>query len=203
MAQQAKVEQERAIRRRGAILDAAIRLLVRSGMAAVSHRSVAAEAGVALGAIRYYYETREALLLACVDRLDQDRSASAQAAIQEARERRPGREDLARLLLLACDGPRLDDDALRGTIGWVADCGRESPALSDRLVQLRHGVDRQVRELLDGGGHADISATLVAAVIDGSVFTSTAERKIGIAGIAIADVTEFLTLASASRPQGR
>lgn len=69
--------------RRSAILKAAISLVLRSGMGAVSHRVVAAEAGVPLGATRYYFGGREELLLACVNDLDVARSRAADDAIHQ------------------------------------------------------------------------------------------------------------------------
>ncbi|MEM7413288.1 MAG: TetR family transcriptional regulator [Myxococcota bacterium] len=48
--------------RRETILDAALGLIARQGFAAVSHRRVAAAAGVPLGSTTYYFESREHLL---------------------------------------------------------------------------------------------------------------------------------------------
>lgn len=188
-----RAEQDRAVRRRAAILDAAVRVMARSGMGALSHRQAAAEAGVPLGAIRYYFDTREALLLACVEALDAARSTAAEDAIEAAAEvaDHPA-EELGRLLLLAYYGPDLDDAALRGTIGWVTDCARESPALSDRLAQLRDGVDDELRRLLDAAGHSRVPARLAGMVIDGAVFTATVEARPGIADHAIAAFCELV-----------
>ena len=48
--------------RRAEILDAALRLIAESGVDAVTHRRVAAAAGVPLGSTTYYFESREHLL---------------------------------------------------------------------------------------------------------------------------------------------
>ncbi len=48
--------------RRVEILDAALRLIVESGVDAVTHRRVAAAAGVPLGSTTYYFDSREHLL---------------------------------------------------------------------------------------------------------------------------------------------
>jgi TetR/AcrR family transcriptional regulator, regulator of biofilm formation and stress response len=48
--------------RREQILEAALRVIGRSGRQAVTHRSVAEEAGVPLGSTTYYFESRDDLL---------------------------------------------------------------------------------------------------------------------------------------------
>lgn len=189
-----RAEQERSLRRRTEILNAAILLLTRSGMNGVTHRSVAAEAGASLGSIRYYFESREALLLACIDRIDTLRAETARTAISYAAAHRLDSIEAARLALLVYDGPELDDGSLRGMIGWVADCARESLGLSDRLGVLRRGLDADLRDLLDAAGYAAVSTRLAAAVIDGAVFTATAEARVGIADLVIADLVELFEL---------
>ncbi|MBZ6083646.1 TetR family transcriptional regulator [Streptomyces olivaceus] len=187
-------EQERAVRRRNAILDAATRLLL-SGTSAITHRAVAADADVPLGAIRYYYDTRESLLLACIEHFDTTRSEAARGAIMAARDTPLERAEAARLALITYNGPALDDDALRGMIGWVADCARESPAISERLVTLREILDRDLRALLDAAGYAHVPTRLASAVIDGAIFAATAERRSGIAEMAICDLSNLLAVA--------
>jgi AcrR family transcriptional regulator len=58
--------------RHDAILDAALRLVARGGPRAVTHRAVAAEAGVPLAATTYYFASRDDLigqtLLRCAER---------------------------------------------------------------------------------------------------------------------------------------
>src|SRR5688500_5437435 len=48
--------------RRDAIIQAAVDLIAREGLAAVSHRTVAREAGVPLGATTYYFASKTELL---------------------------------------------------------------------------------------------------------------------------------------------
>ena len=59
---QARPRQARAERTRRKILEAARRLLAEGGNAAVTHRAVAEEAGVSLGATTYYFESKRDLL---------------------------------------------------------------------------------------------------------------------------------------------
>jgi DNA-binding transcriptional regulator YbjK len=53
----------RGAARRRSIVEAALALLGRGGSGAVTHRSVAAEAGVPLAATTYYFETKDELVL--------------------------------------------------------------------------------------------------------------------------------------------
>ena len=48
--------------RHAAILQATVRILVRDGLAAVTHRAVAREADVPLAATTYYFSSKEELL---------------------------------------------------------------------------------------------------------------------------------------------
>ncbi|MTE17674.1 hypothetical protein F0L17_00710 [Streptomyces sp. TRM43335] len=93
-------------------------------------------------------------------------------------------------------GPRLDDGTPAGTIARVIACAHESEPLSLYLARLREHVDRQLRELLDVCAHSQAPVERVAAVMDGMILASTAERRSGIATIAIRDVAKTLTLAT-------
>lgn len=52
----------RGVERRGLILEAALRVAAREGVGAVTHRSVAKEAGVSLRATTYYFETKQEMI---------------------------------------------------------------------------------------------------------------------------------------------
>jgi DNA-binding transcriptional regulator YbjK len=58
----APARSEQGAERRAAILAATVRLLVRDGLAAVTHRAVAREAGVPLAATTYYFESKDELV---------------------------------------------------------------------------------------------------------------------------------------------
>lgn len=70
----------RGARRRTALLDATLRVIARDGAAGASHRAVAAEAGVPLGSTTYYFDSREAMLLAALRH-----AADGEVALIEAR----------------------------------------------------------------------------------------------------------------------
>lgn len=75
--------------RRRALADAAVELLARGGVHAVTHRAVDTEAGVPTGTASNYFGTREALLVAVVDRVVEAHvdgmRAEEQPAITDAR----------------------------------------------------------------------------------------------------------------------
>ncbi|RLL66575.1 TetR/AcrR family transcriptional regulator [Streptomyces sp. Z26] len=82
------------------ILDAVLVLLARHGIAGVSMRAVAREAGVALGLVNYYYDTKSALIGAALRRIEA--------------------EDMA---MVAPDPAGHPDDNLRTALRRVADPG--------------------------------------------------------------------------------
>jgi DNA-binding transcriptional regulator YbjK len=55
----ADAAEPRGAARRRTLLDAAVRVIGRGGIAAVDHRAVAAEAGVPLGSTTYYFESKD------------------------------------------------------------------------------------------------------------------------------------------------
>ncbi|MHA7290457.1 TetR/AcrR family transcriptional regulator [Arthrobacter sp. MDT3-24] len=59
------------IDRQSRILEAALDLLSRHGISGVSMRSVAREAGVALGLVNYYYDDKTSLIRAALHRVDE------------------------------------------------------------------------------------------------------------------------------------
>ncbi|WP_255459331.1 MULTISPECIES: TetR/AcrR family transcriptional regulator [unclassified Nocardiopsis] len=69
-------------RRRRALLDATMRVVERDGVAAVSQRRVAAEAGVPPSAVTYYYATVDDLLVDALTRVN-DTYVAALAALPE------------------------------------------------------------------------------------------------------------------------
>jgi DNA-binding transcriptional regulator YbjK len=82
------IRQERGERRRRAILEAALRVISKRGIDAVSHRVVAEEAGVPLAATTYYFSSLDELLEGAL-RLFVDEEA---ARLTELAERLDGQE---------------------------------------------------------------------------------------------------------------
>lgn len=72
--------------RRGAILDATVRILTTAGLAAVTHRAVAREADVPLAATTYYFSSKEELIGEALSILVADEIERLTARAQELGE---------------------------------------------------------------------------------------------------------------------
>lgn len=188
--------QRRGIVRRKAILDAAVELLLANGMPAVTHRAVADAAQTPLGAIRYYFRTREALLLACLDVVESERASAAADIVRAAAEwtHPPPVEKTAELLVRCFMGPRLDDCTLRGTIGWFIDSAREGSALAELLDRQRREIDSQLAAVLDAAGLSEVPVSMLCSVMDGSLVSATVHRAKNVAYCVIDEVTQLLQL---------
>lgn len=81
--------QERAVRRREALLDAAVDLLGDGGFAAVTHRAVARRAGLPLAATSYYFTSRDQLLAEAFALLVERELARMRAAVDHLAGRTP------------------------------------------------------------------------------------------------------------------
>ncbi|MFI7030399.1 TetR/AcrR family transcriptional regulator [Microbispora rosea] len=81
--------QERAVRRREALLDAAVDLLGDGGFAAVTHRAVARRAGLPLAATSYYFTSRDQLLAEAFALLVERELARMRATVDHLAGRTP------------------------------------------------------------------------------------------------------------------
>jgi AcrR family transcriptional regulator len=129
--------------RRVAILEAALRLVVRGGPRAVTHRAVADEASVPLAATTYYFASRDDLI--------------AQALVLGAER------DIARLGERGIEGT-LDDlsvEAIAGFELWLE--AARNPALRPAARQVSQAYVAGARELADD----EVGARLIAAAVEG------------------------------------
>lgn len=163
-------EQARAATKRKAILDAANRLMLAEGLRRVTHRQVAAAAGVPVGSIGYYYSSREKLIEVCFAEfharrveLAHERIEAAQAAGDGPRDPETVAEDI---LDIATAGQR---DALGGLIFAIVDASREQDAEGRERVtgQFTESIDL-IGELLAASGYATVPARTVAEAVLGS-----------------------------------
>ncbi|MFB7027275.1 MULTISPECIES: TetR/AcrR family transcriptional regulator [unclassified Streptomyces] len=156
--------------RRERIVDAALRVVGRSGIAGLSHRTVAAEADVPLGSTTYHFASLDELLVAALRRANEnfghrlrERSArvgpDADLAAVLARflgewlgGERTGVELEYELYLAALRRPALRPVAAEWTEAVTAVLApRTDPATARALVALVDGVCLQV--LLTGGAY--------------------------------------------------
>ncbi|MFB7275217.1 TetR/AcrR family transcriptional regulator [Streptomyces sp. NPDC056244] len=84
--------------RRGRIIDAAIRVVGRSGIAGLSHRTVAAEADVPLGSTTYHFTSLDELLVAALRQVNETFAAYLQESRALADPECDVAAELARLM---------------------------------------------------------------------------------------------------------
>src|ERR1700739_825424 len=70
---------------RARILDAALRVFRERGFERATMREIAAEAGVALGAAYYYFESKEAIVMAFYERSQGEMQPELEAALAKSR----------------------------------------------------------------------------------------------------------------------
>ncbi|QGV81244.1 TetR/AcrR family transcriptional regulator [Streptomyces ficellus] len=149
--------------RRDRIIDAAIRVVGRGGIAGLSHRTVAAEADVPLGSTTYHFASLDELLVAALRRTGENFAAAvrtsgaltdpgADLAAELARltgewlgGERTGVELEYELYLAALRRPALRPVAAEWADGVAAAlAGRTDPATARALVALIDGICLQV-----------------------------------------------------------
>lgn len=195
--------QPRGAARQAAILAAGVELLTRSGTAAVTHRRVAEQAGVSHGAIRYYFSSREALLLACLRDIEEQRATEAGLAIAEAERDgdRATAEVTAGRVLRCFAGPDLSDGTLRGAMGWLIDTTRESSDLSAELGRQRRAIKDQTERLLRACGHGSVPTELVVALTEGAILNLVVQHRPNIAHGAVEALVHLVLSSGGGRPR--
>jgi DNA-binding transcriptional regulator YbjK len=145
--------------RRDRILQAASELLIADGFEAVTHRKVAARAGVALGSVRYYFGGRDDLLVAAVEALAAPWLASARAVAADPPD------DLAEALvrLVAGDAER---DALRVQYERLVQSTR-LPALAARTSAWTDELVALADRMLRATGCTALTPRAAVALVDG------------------------------------
>src|SRR3954447_7153295 len=153
--------------RREQILQAALRVIGRSGRQAVTHRAVAEEAGVPLGSTTYYFDSRDDLL----------RQALEHVAASEVERYRELGDELRRVETPDELADSLIDglvEAAEDRIAYIAEyeiwleAGRR-PELREAAEAWGAAPPRSVAEAMETPGSEDppTDASLVVAAIDG------------------------------------
>lgn len=170
----------RGEQRRDALVAAAAALLGRAGPHAVSARAVAAEAGVPLAAVSYYFDTVDDLVRAAAERLYDGYLAAATALVDAspdaggsgspapAREPSDDRRVAAMVVRVWLDptaaGP--DPQRVRSLLVSLASAA-DSPALAPRLRRYDESLQGLVVRLLQRAGRSPARVRVLLAALDG------------------------------------
>ena len=156
-----------ALGRREQILEAALRLIGRSGRQAVTHRAVAEEAGVPLGSTTYYFDSRDDLLAQALEYVAAEEIERYGQLGGELRQVRSGRELADRLIeeLVAAARDRV---AYTAEYELWLEAGRR-PELREAAQNWCDAEQRALAGALEDLGSSDpaADASLVVAAIDG------------------------------------
>lgn len=161
--------------RRRQITDAVRRVIVGGGLEAVTFQTVAAEAGISIRLVQYYFGTKSEFLLATHRSVMQDAGARFERRMTALGEGAAPREAIRAVLteLLPLDEQRREEAIVLGAFGTAAITGRgitaeETFAAPRALVMIVGDQLRRARRP-DGSGpiHPDRDAELIAMAIGG------------------------------------
>ena len=158
---------DRGERRRREIIEAALRLMGRTGRSGLTHRAVAKEAGVPLGATTYYFESRDDLLaqtLEYVADLELERFKTERA--QLAKIKTPAA--LAKFVTERLVNAATDRDALIAESELWIEAGRQ-PELRKAAWRWCDAEQRLFARALErlGSREPGKDASIVVAILDG------------------------------------
>ena len=165
-------------RRREALVGAAAALLCEHGFEGVSHRAVAARAGLPLASTTYYFASLEELIAAAVEHLTSSEENLLRRRLDGLSRRRRGPESTAELLveLLVDDGP--GNTHLVSRYERYLACARQ-PALRDIQRRIHRQRTAAVGEVVARSGRCARTETLTALVcaVDGAVVSALVEEQ--------------------------
>jgi DNA-binding transcriptional regulator YbjK len=130
--------------RRRALLDATLRIVVREGPAAVTHRSVAAEAGATHGSVSYYFGSRTELLREALEMVAQENVAWLVSVQEDLMKVVPDVSRMARTLARRVDQQLIADRQM---------------GFSVLELHLAAGRDPELRAAIRGWGLAYVEAS--------------------------------------------
>ncbi|WP_431838754.1 hypothetical protein [Cellulomonas sp. Y8] len=167
----------KGVRRRAELARAAADLVREEGPAALSHRAVAARAGLSLSATTYYYAGLDDLAAAAGAALVDAWVAHADAVLTHVRARAADGvavEDPAAVVVDAVLPPG-DDAAVRAHYEQLLAAGRV-PALAAALGAGRARLDAVLAALL-AELRLPVPAAVALGVVDGAVVAATSEGR--------------------------
>lgn len=161
--------------RRHALIEAAARLLVREGLHSLTHRAVAAEAGLPLAATTYYFADLDELEAAAARQMAEHWCRESRGLVQRLRRRPRSVRTVARLFSQITLGPPSE----RRTPLWRSEtfidaCRNER--LRAVVAQSTPDSDELLGEVLARSGYPLSSHRLevLCAAIDGAILRSVA-----------------------------
>lgn len=165
---------DRSVTTRERILDAALRLIARLGLHAVTYRAVAEESGEPLGVLTYHFPSRRALIRAGCElnlRRTRERARERHAAYDRSgsKKERPGVDDVARALQAFIDPvSAAERESLIADFELALEITRD-PTLMDEFADARKETLQLAVELVaDTGSDAPFDdAKLIIAAIEG------------------------------------
>jgi DNA-binding transcriptional regulator YbjK len=177
---------------------AAADLVAGEGPAALSHRTVAAAAGVPLAATTYYFRSLDELLVAAVERAAEQELDAVATLVDALPRRHRSARWTAEVVLGVVLGPRRrTDEQLQAHYERFLAAGRH-PALRPALREARGRVDALLAEALARCGHPDHDLAHLVAVLDGTVLSALVEGD----GAARARALDAVTAVLAASPGG-
>lgn len=149
---------------RDLLLDSAEEVILRTGLGSLTLDAVAAEARVSKGGLLYHFRSKDALILALVERTCEHWKADYLAAIAEEPEG-PGR--VSRALLRMCMGSpeSCSETCRRSSVVMVAAIAN-NPALAAPLKKTHNNL----RDLLKGDGAPEAVGEIVLLALNGLWF---------------------------------
>lgn len=157
---------------------AAAQLLIDEGPAAITHRKVAAAAGVAAGSATYYFPSRDELYAQAVASAEDLRAEGAERFAAQLTRRRRGATRTAQLLLETLYYPKLTADVVSVRLQPMLSATRD-PALTSIMRDHRPRLLAALRTVLSKcvESCADVPDTdieLIALTIDSSLLYGAA-----------------------------
>lgn len=179
-------EQARAVEKRQAILNSAIELLLSEGLKGVTHRHVAAAAGVPVGSIGYYYSTREKLVSTCFEHLTENRRRAYQEATSGAVDLTdPVQFAESVVEVVSCGRPERARELMSAFVDAQREGGEVEDLVEGTLSQLRDMVTDMLRK-------AKVERVSAARVLQMVIGTAVTEKH---PTAPVAAVTDLLRLA--------
>jgi TetR/AcrR family transcriptional regulator, regulator of biofilm formation and stress response len=159
---------EQRAERRGAILDATVRILGTRGLGAVTHRAVAREAGVPLAATTYYFSSKDELVTEALRLLVEDEIARIGARAAELGDDLASPDRTAAALAAVLLPGRGAARALLAKFEVYLEAARR-PALRQTAAHWRGALTALAESALKGVGAPDPArrAQLLVAAVDG------------------------------------